>query len=139
MRVPVAEPIYVNPNVYHGESGTSDMPKSTTTSPIIYGENPNVTTNEYGEQVQVNETLIPTSTNVPLTPKQKAEQLVQDLKDAVAPTKDGQPKKDFGTIINDAKAVNVAKTTTPKKTTNYLLYGALGIGAVVILLGILKK
>ena len=136
MKAPVREPIYVNPDIYQGETGaTAPKPSS---QQVIYGENPNLTTNEFG-QTMVVET--PTPLTPALTPKEQAQQLVNEIKESLAnnSTKDTEPKKDFGTIISDVKAVNTAKTTTPKKTTNYLLYGVLGVGAVVIVLGIFKK
>lgn len=145
MRVPERETIYVNPDIYQGEVGTSTIANVPMNTPIVYGENPNLSVNQYGETVVVQTPipLNPTATNTP-TPKEKAEQIVADLKETIAEVKaqeDTKPKKDFGTIIADNKALNVAKTnpTPVKPKTNYLLYGAIGIGAVVVLIGIFKK
>jgi len=145
MRVPERETIYVNPDIYQGETGTSTIANVPMNTPIVYGENPNLSVNQYGETVVVQTPipLNPTPTNTP-TPKEKAEQIVADLKETIAEVKaqeDTKPKKDFGTIIADNKALNVAKTNpTPiKPKTNYLLYGAVGIGAVIVLIGIFKK
>jgi hypothetical protein len=139
MRAPV-ETIYVNPNVNQGDASLGNIPKSTSHSPVVYGDNPNITTNEFGETVVVQN---PESLTPPLTPKEQAQQLVDDIKEAVAnnsanPT---EPKKDFGTIIKDNKALRVAKTNPApvKPKTNYLLYGLLGVGAVIMLLGLTKK
>jgi hypothetical protein len=132
MRLPNKETtLYENPT---GGSNISDVPMNT---PI----NPNLIVNEYG-QTMINQD-IPKPLN-PLdftTPKEQAQQLALDVKESLAslisaPT---EPKKDFGTIMADKKAVETAKSITPKKTTNYLLYGVLGLGVIVVLLGVFKK
>ena len=143
MRVPERETIYVNPDIYQGEVGTSTIANVPMNTPIVYGENPNLSVNQYGETVVV-QTPIPLNPTPTATPKQQAEQLVNEIKETLAEVKaqeDTKPKKDFGTIIADNKALNVAKTnpTPVKPKTNYLLYGAIGIGAVVVLIGIFKK
>jgi|LakMenEpi03Aug12_release.lakeMendotaPanAssembly.Ray.scaffolds.fasta_scaffold24628_17 hypothetical protein len=147
MRVPERETIYVNPDIYQGETGTSAIADVPMNTPIKYGENPNLTVNQFGETVVVQTPipLNPTPTSTPIaTPKEQAEQLVSEIKETLAEIKaeeDTKPKKDFGTIIEDNKALNVAKTnpTPVKPKTNYLLYGAVGIGAVIVLIGIFKK
>jgi hypothetical protein len=151
MRVPERETIYVNPDIYQGETGTSTIVDVPMNSPIKYGENPNLTVNQFGETVVVqtpiplNPTPTSTPTSTPIaTPKEQAEQLVNEIKETLAEIKaeeDTKPKKDFGTIIEDNKALTVAKTnpTPVKPKTNYLLYGAVGIGAVIVLIGIFKK
>jgi len=138
MKSTLQEPIYINPDIYQGETGTSAIANVPMNSPIIYGENPNLTTNQFGD-ISVVQT--PTYIGQTITPKEQAQQLVNDLKEAIAPTTDAEPKKDFGTIIEANKQLNIAKTNPKpiKPTTNYLLYGALGLGAVVVLFGILKK
>jgi hypothetical protein len=141
MKAPVREPIYVNPNIYQGEVGTSTIANVPMNTPIIYGENPNLVVNQYGETSVVQ---TPTPLNTTTNPKEQAQELVNEIKESLAQIKDSnstEPKKDFGTIIADNKALNVAKTnpTPVKPKTNYLLYGAVGIGAVVILLGMFKK
>lgn len=132
------EIMYINPDIYQGETGTSAIANISMNSPIVYGENPNLTTNEFGD-ISVVQT--PTYIGQTLTPKEQAQQLVDDIKEAIASTTDAEPKKDFGTIIESNKKLNIAKTNpTPiKPTTNYLLYGAIGVGAVIVLFGILKK
>jgi hypothetical protein len=147
MRVPERETIYVNPDINQGETGTSAIADVPMNTPIKYGENPNLTVNQFGETVVVQTPipLNPTPTSTPIaTPKEQAEQLVSEIKETLAEIKaeeDTKPKKDFGTIIEDNKALNVAKTnpTPVKPKTNYLLYGAVGIGAVIVLIGIFKK
>ena len=140
MRVPKPEPTYVNPTL-QGGSNIADVPMR---GNVIYGESPYYTTNEFGEHVII-QTPTPTSTNtnIPST-KDFINETLSNVKDAVKdivspPADPNAPKKDFGSILADNKAIGKAKTTTPKKTINYLLYGALGIGAVVIILGVLKK
>lgn len=134
------EIMYVNPD-FQGEVGTSAIANVSMTSPIVYGENPKLTTNEFGETSLVQTPIYIGET---LTPKQQAQQLVDDIKETLAEIKQAEekePKKDFGTIIESNKQLNIAKTNpTPiKPTTNYLLYGAIGVGAVIVLFGILKK
>lgn len=141
MKAPVKQTIYVNPDINQGEVGTSNIANVSMNSPIVYGDNPNLTTNEFGETSVIQ---TPIYTGETLTPKQQAQQLVDDIKETLAEIKQAEekePKKDFGTIIEANKQLNTAKTNpTPiKPTTNYLLYGALGLGAVVVLFGILKK
>lgn len=140
MKAPVKQTIYVNPD-YQGEVGTSNIANVSMTSPIVYGENPNLITNEFGETSVVQTPIYIGET---LTPKQQAQQLVDDIKETLAELKkeeEEKPKKDFGTIIESNKKLDIAKTNpTPiKPTTNYLLYGAIGVGAVIVLFGILKK
>jgi hypothetical protein len=134
------EIMYVNPD-FQGEVGTSAIANVSMTSPIVYGENPNLITNEFGETSVVQ---TPIFIGEPLTPKEQAQQLVDDIKETLAELKkeeEEKPKKDFGTIIESNKKLDIAKTNpTPiKPTTNYLLYGAIGVGAVIVLFGILKK
>lgn len=140
MRLPDKETtIYVNPAMSIGGSNIVDVPMN---GNIVYGQNPNLVTNEYGQTV-VNPDIPMPINATPLTPIQQVQQTAQDLKDAVVeiitPTPSDTPKKDFGTIIADTKALETAKLPANKPTTNYLLYGAIGVGAVVILMGILKK
>ncbi len=135
------EIMYINPDIYQGETGTSVIANVSMNSPIVYGENPNLITNEFGETSVVQ---TPIFIGEPLTPKEQAQQLVDDIKETLAELKkeeEEKPKKDFGTIIESNKKLDIAKTNpTPiKPTTNYLLYGAIGIGAVIVLFGILKK
>jgi hypothetical protein len=135
------EIMYINPDIYQGETGTSAIANVSMNSPIVYGENPNLTTNEFGETSVVQ---TPIFIGEPLTPKEQAQQLVDDIKETLAELKkeeEEKPKKDFGTIIESNKKLDIAKTNpTPiKPTTNYLLYGAIGVGAVIVLFGILKK
>jgi len=139
MKAPTREPIYVNPTL-QGGSNIADVPMR---GNVTYNyENPNLTTNEFGEQVII-ETPKPTSTTTS-SPKDFLNETLNNVKDAVKdivspPADPNAPKKDFGSILADNKAIGKAKTTTPKKTINYILYGALGIGAVVLVLGVLKK
>lgn len=137
MKAPKESTVYISQDVYQGEAGTSNIANIPMNTPIVYGENPNLTVNEYGQTV-VNQD-IPTPLNN-TTPKEQAQQDA-DESNANTPKNVKEPKKDFGTIIKDVKAVQKAKTmpTPVKPTTNYLLYGAIGLGAVVILLGIFKK
>lgn len=141
MRVPIRETIYENPDISQGEVGTSNIANVSMNSPIIYGENPKLTTNEFGETSVVQTPIYIGET---ITPKEQAQQLVDEIKETLAEIKKEEvkeSKKDFGTIIEANKELNIAKTTpTPvKPTTNYLLYGAIGLGAVIVLFGILKK
>jgi hypothetical protein len=141
MKAPTREPLYVNPTL-QGGSNIADVPMR---GNVTYNyENPNIAINEFGEQVLI-ETPKPTSTNTN-TPSTKdfLNETLSNVKDAVKdivspPADPNAPKKDFGSILADNKAIGKAKTTTPKKTINYILYGALGIGAVVVVLGVLKK
>jgi len=138
MREPTAT-IYINPTMYQGEQGTSNIAHIPVNTPINPDMPPTIV-NEYGQTI-INPD-IPVPLNEPLTPIQQAQQTAQDIKDAVLnaiiPSDNPKPKN-FGTIIADKKAITLAKTTTPKPTTNYLLYGAIGVGALVILTGIFKK
>lgn len=141
MKAPVEETIYINPDIYQGETGTSAIANVPMHSPIVYGDNPNLVVNQFGETSVVQ---TPTPINSTLTPKEQSQELVNEIKQTLAEIKDSnstEPKKDFGTIIAENKALNVAKTnpTPVKPKTNYLLYGAVGIGAVVVLIGIFKK
>ena len=131
MRVPIRETIYENPDIFGSESGIINNPYV----------NPKLTVNEFGETSVVQTPIYIGET---LTPKEQAQQLVDEIKETLAEIKKEEvkeSKKDFGTIIEANKELNIAKTTpTPvKPTTNYLLYGAIGLGAVIVLFGILKK
>lgn len=131
MKAPIKETIYENPDIFGSESGIINNPYV----------NPKLTTNEFGETSVVQ---TPTYIGQTMTPKEQAQQLVDEIKETLAEIKKEEvkeSKKDFGTIIEANKELNIAKTTpTPvKPTTNYLLYGAIGVGAVIVLFGILKK
>jgi hypothetical protein len=39
------ETIYVNPDIYQGETGTSTIANVPMNTPIVYGENPNLSVN----------------------------------------------------------------------------------------------
>ena len=131
MKAPIKETIYENPDIFGSESGIINNPYV----------NPKLTVNEFGETSVVQTPIYIGET---LTPKEQAQQLVDEIKETLAEIKKEEvkeSKKDFGTIIEANKELNIAKTTpTPiKPTTNYLLYGAIGLGAVIVLFGILKK
>jgi hypothetical protein len=128
MKAPTKEVVYINENLFRDESTYTPSH-----SQVVYGDNPNLTTNEYGQ------TIVNPNVPIPLTPKEQAQQLVDDIKETIANTPKPKPKKTITNVLAVNKELEIAKTTTPKKTTNYLLYGALGIGAVVILMGIFKK
>ena len=128
MKATTKEVVYVNPDLYQGDS--TNTPSN---SQVVYGNNPNLTTNEFGQ------TIVNPDIPKPLTPKEQAQQIIDDIKETIANTPKPAPKKTLTNVLAVNKELEIAKTTTPKKTTNYLLYGALGIGAVVIILGIIKK
>ena len=146
MKAPTKETIYVDP-AFQGNSNIVDVPMGT---PIVYGTNPNLIVNEYG-QTMVNQD-IPVPINQP-TPKELAQQLAQDIKDAQNNVKDTikdivNPKPDtpkstttkpVENLIKDLKDIKSASTITPKPKTNYVLYGLLGIGALILIMGVFKK
>jgi hypothetical protein len=148
MRKPI-EPVYIDP-AYQGNSSISDIPMHTPLTNVVYGENPNLIVNEYGQTI-VNPD-IPVLLHQP-TPKELAQQLAQDIKDAQNNVKDTikdivNPKPDtpkntttkpVDNLIKDLKDIKSASTTTPKPKTNYVLYGLLGIGALILIMGFFKK
>jgi len=121
---------YINPYLFRDE--TTSVANS---SNVVYGVNPSYTINEFGQTV-VNPNIPTASTT--LTPEEKAQQLINDIQEQINTPKP-IPKKTLTNVLAVNKELQIAKTTKPKKTTNYLLYGALGIGAVVILMGIFNK
>jgi hypothetical protein len=144
MKAPTKETIYVDP-VFQGNSNIVDVPMGT---PIVYGTNPNLIVNEYG-QTMVNQD-IPVPINQP-TPRELAQQLAQDIKDSQNNVKDvvkdivtpkppkNTTQKPVDNLIKDLKNIESAKTTTPKPKTNYVLYALVGVGALIIFMGIFKE
>jgi len=61
MKSTLQEPIYINPDIYQGETGTSAIANVPMNTPIIYGENPYLSTNESGQIVVNQPTPISTS------------------------------------------------------------------------------
>ena len=158
MKQNINNTIYVNPDVIQGDNvlGTSNIANVPMHTNISYEQNPYLTTNEFGQTV-VNPDLPQVNQN-PLTPAQQAQQAAQEaaqhIKDAIndivnPPKDDTTPKKDLNTVIKDIKTLQSIKSSNnkpiidnknivkPKK--NYLLYGLLGLGALIIGYGLLKK
>jgi hypothetical protein len=167
MKAPI-ETIYVNPD-YAGGTNISDVPVHTPiSSNVVYGQNPSLITNEYG-QTMVNPDIPVPLNNAPLTPQQTqqqsnqlAQEIIQNIKDSVkdivAPasstttqssstttptketttstTKSNSPAEN---LVKDVKAIQENKQTQSKPKTNYILYGALALGGLVVLMGIFKK
>lgn len=143
------ETIYIDP-AYQGNNGITDIPMHTplTNTNVVYGQNPNLIVNEYG-QTTVN-TDIPMPINQ-LTPIQQAQQNALDIKEAQNSIKDTikdivNPKpaknttqKPVDNLIKDLKNIQSAKTTTPKPKTNYVLYALIGIGALIVFNGVFKN
>lgn len=128
--VPMNTPIQVNPN--------SD----------IDNMNPQWILNEYGQTV-LNPSYIPPQP--PPTVAQQIQEATQNItdaiKDIVSPTSDA-PKANYSNVKTDIKTLqgvkagtikNLTPTSTTTKKPNYLLYGVIGLGAVIILAGIFKK
>lgn len=135
------EIIYVNPDIYQGETGTSTIANVPMNSPIIYGDNPNLVVNEYG---QTSLAQTPIAITPALNPKEQAQQLVNEIKDSIAEVKASKEAE----LVKQAEAkketepvkdVIVDKATPKKIQPKYLLYGLLGIVGVVGLIRIFKK
>jgi len=144
------ETVYIDP-VYQGNSSISDIPMTTplTNTNVVYGENPNLVVNENGQTI-VNPD-IPVLIHQP-TPKELAQQHEQDIKDTENSIKDvvknivnpkpakNTTEKPVENLIKDLKNIQTAKTTTTTKPkTNYVLYGLIGIGALILFMGIFKE
>ena len=66
MKATTKEVVYINPDLYQGDS--TNTPSN---SQVVYGNNPNLTTNEFGQ------TVVNPDIPKPLTPKEQAQQIIQ--------------------------------------------------------------
>lgn len=168
----VKETMYVDP-IYEGGTSIVDVPMNVPiNSNVVYGANPNLVTNEFG-QTMVNPDIPvpinpPTSTPAPTsTPTNFLTDAVESVKEMVAditnatttstttgatsgtttpPKSNATPPKASATtssnaqaLIKDLKQVQSTKDAKIKPKTNYLLYGLIGVGALVVFMGVFKK
>jgi len=165
MRVPI-EPIYVNQdfnNTSPLEGGVSQIVHIPTSTPIISQP---ATTNEYGQTVDNQYTPTPINTPSP-TDTGLLNEIVDSIKEVVANqtpsttttsssgttngttsgttsgtktgTTSGTSNKPVDNLIKDLKAIQSVNTTPKKPKTNYFLYGLIGVGALIVLMGVFKK
>jgi hypothetical protein len=143
MKAPEKEPMYVNPDIFQGEVGTSIIAPIPMNSAIIYGENPNLTTNEFGQTVVIPTPIFigqPITSQEYITPKEQAQQLVNEIKETITEIKKEEEKVTLAQLKKEEEKAPVLSTPKNiKPTKNYLLYGAIGVGVVIVLLRILKK
>lgn len=165
------ETMYVDP-LYEGGSSIVDVPMNVPiNSNVVYGANPNLVTNEFGQTmvnpdvpVPINPpTSTPTSTptNFLTDAVESVKEMVADITNAnttsttTGATSGGATGGTSGTqtppkanattnsnaqaLIKDLKQVQSTKDAKIKPKTNYLLYGLIGVGALVVVMGVFKK
>jgi hypothetical protein len=137
MKVPVQETIYVNPDIYQGETGASPITNLSTSNPIVYGENPNA-----------NQPILIPIAQSGSTTTTLIDSEIQPIKTTTASTTTNPKGSTTATPIASTTATPSASTTivpsasttaTPSassstsKKSKYLLYGggALVVGYIV--------
>jgi hypothetical protein len=156
MRKPI-ETVYIDP-AYQGNSSITDIPMHTPLTNVVYGENPNLIVNEYGQTMVNPDIPVPINTNTPKPVETIKDEIANEIKNTIneivnspSNTPKGNPPtggttggtnitpKPVDNLIKDLKDIKSASTTTPKPKTNYLLYGLVGIGALIVFMGVFKK
>jgi hypothetical protein len=140
MRVPEKETIYVNPDIYQGETGTSAIVNVPMNTPIVYGENPYLSTNESG-QIVVNQ---PTPIITPNTSVGGVKNNLLDLEiEPITPTPSASttptpststtttPSTSTTTTPSASTTTTPSASITPTKKPNYILYGGILLAVII--------
>jgi len=126
MKAPI-ETIYVNPDIFQGESGTSTIINMPTNSHIVYGDNPDLTTTSSGQTIlntsNIDTEITPIKTNTGVKSSTLTPKPTSTIKESETPTP--ITTQTSTSLIDKSGLESGAKSNKMK----YLLYGS---GALVL-------